>query len=211
MNVVWIVSMVLQWGLLAVLCLLVLSLIRQMGTINIRINALRDAEGLALYSRLPPHQFDLIDGSTRTLGGEQKRASLVVFFSTSCSACEALPGALAQMSGNGVASEIDLVGVIAAGRDEAIKFVADKSLQGVQVAISGDFPEHYIPRQGVPYAVAITSAGLIAAVGKPKTLTHLREMVQAATKTADLATTHSIRSHDWGDSVPYWSAEQVAT
>ena len=201
---VWIVSMVLQWIVIALLCLLVLSLVRQIGSMSLSLNALRDAGTVRLHTRLPLHRFRLLDGTERVIGGAQERASLIVFFSPSCDACEALPGAIEAFASNGMATELDLLGVISASPDDARRFVQEKSIRSANIATADDFPEHFIPRQGVPYAVAITAGGAVAAVGKPKTLTHLREMALAATKTMDLATTHSVRSHEWGDSAPYW-------
>jgi methylamine dehydrogenase accessory protein MauD len=211
-TTVWIASMVLQWLVIAVLCALILSIIRQLGAINLRLNALRDSqaeEGPALYSRLPPHELTLIDGTPRTVGGGVgRKPSLVVFFSPSCGACEALPGAVATLVHDADASELDLLAVISADRESVTRFVAEKSLQHVAVAASEDFPEHYIPRHGVPFAIALTAEGIVAARGKPKTLDHLREMVQAARHMAELATTHSARDHEWGESAPYWEKGQ---
>ena len=88
MSVVWIISMVLLWVMVALLGLLVLSLIRQIGELTLQINALREerTDYPKLYSRLPPHEVSLIDGRKVFIGGEQSRASLLVVFSTTCGA-----------------------------------------------------------------------------------------------------------------------------
>ena len=99
-----------------------------------------------------------------------------------------------------------MIGIVLSGRDELKQFAREKSLDGVQLVCKEDFPEHLIPLQGAPFAVALSTDGTVAAHGKPKTLTHLREMAYAAEHMAELATTHSVRSHDWGDSIPYWDA-----
>jgi thiol-disulfide isomerase/thioredoxin len=231
MTTVWIASMVLQWLVIAALCVLVLSIVRQLGALNLRLNGLRDAqaeEGPALHSRLPPHELTLVDGTPRSVGGPSGRPTLVVFFSPSCGACEALPDAIAKIGaeqaarrdqccddngdGDHVATggtpELDLVAVISADRAGAARLAAEKSLDSVSVAASEDFPEHYIPRHGVPFAIALTAGGVVAARGKPKTLAHLREMAHAASHMAELATTHAARDHEWGQSAPYWDATQ---
>ena len=215
MSTVWIVSVVLQWVVIAVLCVLILSLVRQLGAVNLRLNALRDKEaeeGPLLYSRLPPHELTLVDGTPKTIGGGVgRRPGLVVFFSPSCGACEMLPGAIAKLGGemNGRDGGLDLLAVISTDRASAARFAAEKSLDHVAVAASEDFPEHYIPRHGVPFAIALNSDGVIAARGKPKTLEHLREMAHAARHMAELATTHAARDHEWGQSAPYWEAGQT--
>lgn len=209
MTTVWIVSMVLQWVVIAVLCVLILSVIRQLGELNIQLNGLRDAnaeEGPKLYSRFPPHEVTLVDGTAKTIGGGVgNRPALIVFFSPTCGACEALPGAIAKMAGD---DDIDLLAVISGDRAAASKLAADKALGRVAVAAGDDFPEHIIPRRGVPFAIALSADGTIAARGKPKSLEHLREMAHAARHMAELATTHSSRDHEWGQSVPYWDASQ---
>jgi methylamine dehydrogenase accessory protein MauD len=204
--------MVLQWLVIACLCVLILSIIRQLGALHLRLNALRDNEdeqGPALYTRLPPHELTLVDGSTRIVGGGAgNKPSLIVFFSPTCGACEALPDAIARL-GRDVNGSFDLLAVISGDRLDAGRFAAEKSLSHVAVAASQDFPEQYIPRAGVPFAVALSNEGKIAARGKPKSLEHLREMAHAARHMAELVTTHSSREHEWGESAPYWEKGQV--
>jgi methylamine dehydrogenase accessory protein MauD len=213
MNAVWVVSIVLQWVVIALLSLLVLSLIRQLGALNIRLNALRessDEAGPALHTRLPAHELTLADGSTSTVGGPRENAALVVFFSPSCGACEALPEAITTVANEVANGEtpLDMLAVVSSDRAAAARFAVEKRMNGVPVAASEDFPEHYVPRNGVPYAVALTPDGVVAARGKPKSLAHLREMAHAARHMAELATSHAVRDHEWGQSAPYWDASQ---
>jgi methylamine dehydrogenase accessory protein MauD len=217
MPTVWFVSMVLQWLVIALLCVLVFSLIRQLGAMNLRLNGLAESgrvqptseEGPALYSRLPPHELTLVDGRARSVGGGGTRPTLIVFFSPSCGACEALPDAIAKLRREVPHDDLDLVAVLSSDRAGAAKFVAERSLEHVTFAANEDFPEHYIPRHGVPFAIALAADGIVAARGKPKTLEHLREMAQAAQRMAELATTVSTRDHEWGQSAPYWDAVQA--
>jgi hypothetical protein len=57
--------------------------------------------------------------------------------------------------------------------------------------------------------MSISTDGVIAARGSPRNATHLREMAYAAQHIAQIATTHSRRKHEWGESAPYWDAAQV--
>ena len=213
MPTVWVVSMLLQWLVIALLCLLVLSLIRQIGAVNLRLNALRDSnvdEGPVLYSRLPPHELTLVDGTPKTIGGGVGgRPGLIVFFSPSCGACEGLPPAMAKLGRELGRDELDLLAVISTDRPGAARLAREKGLGHVDVAAKEDFPEHYIPRHGVPFAIALSGDGIIAARGKPKNLEHLREMAHAARHMAELATAHSSRDHEWGQSAPYWEKTQA--
>jgi DNA-binding transcriptional LysR family regulator len=186
---------------------------------NLRLNGLEESagqrpssmdEGPALYTRLPPHELTLVDGRTRSVGGSGTRPTLIVFFSTSCGACEALPAALAQLRRDHPHDDLDILAVLSTDRAAAVRFVAEKSLQHVDLAAKEDFPEHYIPRHGVPIAIALAADGIVAARGKPKTLEHVREMAHAAQHMAELATTQSFRDHEWGQSAPYWDAVQVS-
>jgi methylamine dehydrogenase accessory protein MauD len=217
MPTVWVVSMVLQWVVIALLCVLVLSLIRQLGAMNLRLNGLAESaklqpqqsseEGPALYTRLPPHELTLVDGRSRSVGGT--RPTLIVFFSPSCGACEALPDAIAKLRLDVPHDDLDILAVLSTDRAGAAKFVAERSLEHVTFAANVDFPEHYIPRHGVPFGIALAADGIVAARGKPKTLEHLREMAHAAQRMAELATTVSMRDHEWGQSAPYWDAVQA--
>jgi methylamine dehydrogenase accessory protein MauD len=208
--------MVLQWLVIVLLCVLVLSLVRQLGAMNLRLNGLAESgrlepsseEGPALYSRLPPHELTLVDGRARSVGGRGTRPTLIVFFSPSCGACEALPDAIGKLRREVPHDDLDVLAVLSSDRAGTAKFVAERSLEHVTFAANEDFPEHYIPRHGVPFAIALAADGIVAARGKPKTLEHLQEMAQAAQRMAELATTVSTRDHEWGQSAPYWDALQ---
>jgi len=156
---------------------------------------------------MPP----LVNGTARSVGGRGSRPTLIVFFSPSCGACEALPHALGQLRRGVPGDDLDLLAVLSTDRAAAARFVTERALGHVQFAASEDFPEHYIPRRGVPFAIALGADGVVAARGKPKTLEHLREMAHAAQHMADLATTHSFRDHEWGQSAPYWDNTTAAS
>jgi methylamine dehydrogenase accessory protein MauD len=219
MPTVWVVSMVLQWVVIALLCVLVLSLILQLGAMTLRLNGLAESagrlpaasseEGPALHTRLPLHELTLVDGRARSVGGSGTRPTLIVFFSPSCGACEALPDAIATLRRDVPHDDLDILAVLSSDRAGAATFVAERSLQHVTFAANVDFPEHYIPRHGVPFAIALAADGIVAARGKPKTLEHLREMADAARHMAELATTHSTREHEWGQSTAYWDAAKA--
>ena len=210
MNWIWITSMILQWTLIVVLSLLVLSLMRQMGELANRLTGVPEPEDLfAPFSELPEHVLSLVNGGTFRFGGQQTAPCQIVFFSPTCGACQLLPEAIRDFVKKHSLPEFAFLAVLDIERSAVGNYLAEKSLNSVPVAILEDFPEHLKP-QGVPFAITITADGKIAARGKPKNLTHLLEMAHAARHMADTAPSHSRRKHEWGESAPYWAPGQVA-
>jgi hypothetical protein len=202
--------MILQWAVILVLSLLVLSLMRQLGQLALRLNGVKErGEIFAPFSELAEHTLSLVNGEALRFGGGQKRPSLIVFFAPKCSACEHLPGAIKDFVKKHSPEEFALLVVIDIERAAAAKYIAEKSLQSVPIAVLEDFPEHLKP-EGVPFAVTITTEGKIAARGKPKNLSHLTEMAELTQNVVEMASPHSRRKHEWGESAPYWSSEPAA-
>lgn len=207
MTPIWMASMVLQWLVIATLGLLVLSLIRQLGALTLEINALKETGGkdlLAPYSQIPSQEAPLIDGGQFVFGGIRERPCLVLLFSPTCGACRALPAAVREFRENHPPSELDFLIVLAMAQAGAQKFLADESLGPITIALRQDFPQPYFAGRSVPFAFGITTDGVVAAQGKPRNLEHLDEMAQACRHMADIATNHSLRKHEWGESAPYW-------
>lgn len=204
MSPIWIVSMVLQWIVIAALCVLVLSLVRQIGEMAIKLNGIKEnaESSVALYARVPRHDVPTVAGEPFRLGGQRPRPQLVVFFSPHCSACTLLPGALRDLASEGV--NVDVLVLPSVEREALADYLRAENLDAITAAARDDFPEEYIPKIGVPAALAITADGVVAAKGRPKTLEHLHEMIAAAQHMADLATSTSTRQHEWGESAPYW-------
>jgi len=209
MNSIWVTSMILQWAVILALCLIVLSLMRQLGQLALRLNGVKErGEIFAPFSEFPEHTLSLVKGGDFRFGGAQKTPCLVVFFAPKCSACGLLPEAIKGFAKKKSSAEITLLAVIDIERSAAAGYIADKSLESMSVAILEDFPEHLKP-EGVPFAVAIAAGGKIAARGKPKNLPHLLEMAELTQNMVEMAPTHSRRKHEWGESAPYWSPDQA--
>jgi hypothetical protein len=98
----WGVAFVVLWLLVVVLCVVVVALARQVGTLHLRLGprgALEiDDEGPPLGEAPPPMPARTRDGGTTTLGGPGN-PRLVLFWSPTCSICEevapAMPAAAA--------------------------------------------------------------------------------------------------------------------
>jgi hypothetical protein len=86
----WTAAFVAQWVLLVVICVVVVALARQVGTLHLRLGprgALEiDVEGPALGEVLPPLPARAADGETVVVGGPGGRR-LVMFSSPTCIVC----------------------------------------------------------------------------------------------------------------------------
>jgi len=150
----------------------------------------------------------VLKGSTFEFGGERERASLLVFYSPMCGSCEQLPFALKEMS-ESADRDFDVLAVVSVARDKLAEYAQQTGLQNIPMTAREDFPEDILPNGGVPMGVSISPDGTIAARGQPKNGTHLREMAYAAQHVAEIATNHSRRRHEWGESAPYWDSSQA--
>jgi hypothetical protein len=106
----WAAAFVAQWVLLIVLCVVVVALARQVGTLHLRLGprgALEiDTEGPALGDALPPLPARGADGATITLGGPGPRR-LVLFSSPTCIVCrEVAPAIPAAAQAEGLVHQI---------------------------------------------------------------------------------------------------------
>src|SRR6266545_4332526 len=93
----WTAAFVAQWVLLVVLCVVVVALARQVGTLHLRLGprgALEiDNEGPALGEAPPPVEARGADGMPLILGGVGGRR-LVLFSSPTCIVCREVAPAL---------------------------------------------------------------------------------------------------------------------
>lgn len=202
--------MILQWVVILVLCLLVLSLMRQLGGLTSPPNREKNPDEIFNpFTEMPEHSVELVNGGNLSFGGPKARPTLIVFFSPNCGTCEQLPGAILDFVKKHPAPGFELLAVLKrTDRAGAVDFIRQKSLQAVPVALDTDFPEELNPG-GAPFAAAMTNGGKVAARGKPKTLGHLLEMAQAALTMDTFVPGHSRRQHEWGESAPYWTADQI--
>ncbi len=99
----WTVAFLVQWVLLIVLCVIVVALARQVGTLHLRLGprgALEiDTEGPPVGEAIPPISALAPDGSVVNVGGPGE-PRLVLFSSATCSVCRevapSLPAAAAS-------------------------------------------------------------------------------------------------------------------
>lgn len=202
--------MILQWAMILVLSLLVLSLMRQLGERNLPASTEKNPDDIFHpFSEIPEQNARLIGGEDFKFGGSNSAPCLIVFFSPKCGACEQIPPALRDFIQNLPAPDFRVLAVLKrADKNTAQEFIHEQGLGKIPVALEDDFPQDLNPG-GAPYAASLARGGKVAARGKPKTLIHLQEMAQAAVAFADMAPDHSRRQHEWGESAPYFSPEQL--
>ncbi|HJR44812.1 MAG TPA: thiol-disulfide isomerase [Actinomycetota bacterium] len=172
----WAVSYVMLWGLVIALCLVVVALARQIGTLHMRLGprgALEmDDEGPELGSEAPPIPTHDITGEPVVIGGADQ---LLMFVSPGCHVCEqVLP------SVGAVAEEGRLAPYVITDVDEEEttltfkhKRVAAPVVPGIGVAQAYEVP-------GTPYVVIVDRDGLVAAKGTVNNLEQIEGLIDSA-------------------------------
>lgn len=201
MSDIWVASMILQWVVIALLCVVVVSVLRQLGAVAARLKPGEEAEPasepaslLDLGARLEPEPVRLIDGGQVTVGGQGERPMLVAFVSSGCSSCPEVEAGLEQLVLENGSSSYGLLVVLAAPRFSAEQYVQSRRLDRLPTALLDDFPRRYSPGR-TPWAFALTPDGLVAARGTPRRRQDLEEMIDAA-RTFEAGAS---RRTEWGE------------
>jgi hypothetical protein len=154
----WVAAFVVLWLLVVVLCVVVVAIARQVGTLHLRLGprgALEiDTEGPALGESPPPIPARTQDGSTVMLGGPAN-PRLVLFASPTCSVCkEVAPGLPAAAAASGLTPLV---------------------LHDPDAERAYDVP-------GTPFVVVIDDVGVIRAKGTVNNLEQLEGLVDTANR-----------------------------
>lgn len=152
----WTAAFVGQWVLLVVLCVVVVALARQVGTLHLRLGprgALEiDTEGPMLGEPLPPVDARAADGTPIVIGGPGPRR-LVLFSSPTCIVCREVAPALPA-----AARAADLLAQI----------VHDEKAERV----------FYVP--GTPYLLVLDEIGVVRGKGTVNNLEQVEGLVDTA-------------------------------
>jgi hypothetical protein len=152
----WTAAFVVQWVLLVVLCVVVVALARQVGTLHLRLGprgALEiDTEGPALGEPLPAVDARAADGGSIVIGGPGARR-LVLFSSPTCVVCREVAPAIPAAARAG-----DLVPQIV--HDADAERVAD------------------VP--GTPFILVLDEMGVVHAKGTVNNLEQVEGLVDTA-------------------------------
>lgn len=174
----WAVSYVALWLLVLGLCVVVVALARQIGTLHLRLGprgALEmDDEGPPLGEGPAPIEATALDGRRVALGGPGT-PQLLLFVSPGCQVCEqVLPsiGAVAQNAGMApyIVTDLDPT-------ETALSF-AHKRLNAPVVPSVEAARAYSVP--GTPYVVALDELGVVRAKGTVNNLEQMEGLVDTA-------------------------------
>jgi methylamine dehydrogenase accessory protein MauD len=177
----WVASYVVLWLLVLALCVLVVALARQIGTLHLRLAARGaleiDDEGPPLAEAPQPVEAEDLEGGRHVVGGPG-RPSLLLFVSPGCSICaDVIPGLPAAARAFGhplrplVVADAGTAQARAAypdGRAERVPVIADPALSAA----------YRVP--GTPYAVVLDGLGVVRAKGTVNDLEQLEGLVETA-------------------------------
>jgi methylamine dehydrogenase accessory protein MauD len=181
MSAWWVASYVVLWLLVLALCVLVVALARQIGTLHLRLAARGaleiDEEGPPLAEAPQPAEAEDLRGGRHVVGGPG-RPSLLLFVSPGCSICaDVIPGlpAAARAFGHPLRPLVVADAAVAEARvvypdgtAERVPVIADPALSAA----------YRVP--GTPYAVVLDGLGVVRAKGTVNDLEQLEGLVETA-------------------------------
>ena len=174
----WAASYVALWILVGMLCIVVVALARQIGTLHLRLGprgALEmDDEGPALGEGRPAIEGQDLEGNPVTVGGRGSEQFLL-FVSPGCVVCEqVMPsiGAVAEATGKRPLVLADL--------DETETRLAfqHKRVAAPIVASPESFGVYEVP--GTPYVVVLDVNGVVQAKGTVNNLEQMEGLIDTA-------------------------------
>jgi methylamine dehydrogenase accessory protein MauD len=177
----WAASYAVLWVLVVMLCVVVVALARQIGTLHLRLGprgALEmDDEGPPLGEGAPIVETTDISGRQVQVGGE---GQVLMFVSPGCTLCaQVMPGLTA------VAGQAGLRPLIVSDSDPEetrSQFASKRTNAAVVPGIS--FIERYaVP--GTPYIVVLDSWGVVRGKGTVNNLEQLEGLVETARRRAE--------------------------
>ena len=174
----WTVSYVVLWVLVLVLCMVVVALARQIGTLHMRLGprgALEiDSEGPALGEAPPAIEIESLAGEVLTIGGPGV-ARVLMFVSPGCHLCEQVIPSLRAIAGDGAYSPV---------------VVSDADMYETSTGLKiRDIPVPVVPgpaiaRQytvpGTPYLVVLDEGGIVRAKGTVNNLEQVEGLLDTA-------------------------------
>ena len=182
MSTWWIVSYVVLWALVVVLCMVVVALARQIGTLHMRLGPRGafeiDGEGSALGEAPPAIEMESLQGRTVTIGGPGA-AQVLMFVSPGCHICEQVIPSLRAIAGDGAYAPIV---VSDADMYETSTGLSIEDISVPVVPAPGVARDYTIP--GTPYLVVLDETGVVRAKGTINNLEQIEGLLDTAHKRA---------------------------
>ena len=182
----WAVSYLVLWCLVVMLCIVIVALARQIGTLHLRLGprgALEmDAEGPPLGEAPQPFDVSDVEGGSLSIGGPG-RAQLLLFVSPGCHIChQVMPGVPAAAAAGSFAphvitdvDRIDTQAAFAGKRSSSAPLIP-----GPEIARAYGIP-------GTPYVVMLDDRGIVRAKGTVNNLEQLEGLVDTAVRRTEEA------------------------
>ena len=176
------ISNVLLWIVVLLLCAVVVALVRQIGVLHERIapvGALALSQGPKVGEEVPRFDLTAIDGRHVKVGGpnEQGRSTLLFFLSPTCPVCKTLLPVL-KSSRRKERSWLDVFLASDGDLDEQKAFVRENELSELIYIVSADLGISL--RIGrLPYVVLLDEQGVIRAQGLVNSREHLESVFEA--------------------------------
>lgn len=178
----WTVSYVVLWGLVITLCIVVVALARQIGTLHLRLGprgALEmDDEGPPLREAPPSFALRDIAGIPITVGGPG-RAQCLVFVSPGCKLCEEILPSIPVVA---EASAMEPIVLSDSDAHETSVAYGSRKLKASVVPAHDVAVAYSVP--GTPYAVILDELGIVRAKGAINNLEQMEGLVDTARKRA---------------------------
>ncbi|HEY7873873.1 MAG TPA: hypothetical protein VIG64_02005 [Actinomycetota bacterium] len=183
----WAASYVVLWLLVVVLCVVVVALARQIGTLHLRLGprgALEmDDEGPPLGEAPEPVDTTDIEGRAVAIGGPGD-AQVLMFVSPGCMLCEQVMPSLPAIASSGDFTPYVLTDVDAT---ESKLVFGPKRLQApvvpaIEIASAYDVP-------GTPYVVVLDRYGIVRAKGTVNNLEQMEGLVDTGRSRAEQSET----------------------
>jgi methylamine dehydrogenase accessory protein MauD len=177
------ISVVVLWGLVALLAVVVFALVRQIGVLHQRIapaGALMLGAGPKAGEPAPVLEVVDIHGQALRIGGEhaQGRSTMLVFVSPTCPICKTL---LPVLRSARLAEHEWLDFVLASDGDPEAqrRYVEQHRLQDFRYVLSAPLGIAYQAGK-LPYAVLLDEHGVLRTRGLINSREHLESLLQAA-------------------------------
>ena len=182
----WAVSYLVLWCLVVMLCIVIVALARQIGTLHLRLGprgALEmDAEGPPLGEAPQPFDVSDVEGGPISIGGPGQ-AQLLLFVSPGCHIChQVMPGIPAAAAAGSFAPHV----IADVDRVDAQAAFAGKRSSSAPLTPGPEIARAYgIP--GTPYVVMLDDRGIVRAKGTVNNLEQLEGLVDTAVRRTEEA------------------------
>ncbi|MFL5766997.1 MAG: hypothetical protein ACJ758_04030 [Actinomycetota bacterium] len=175
----WAAAFVAQWVLVIALCVVVLALARQVGTLHLRLGPRGPLElaeeGPPLGEAPMPTEAATMEGETRVVGGPGD-GQFLLFVSPTCPICDTVLPSLPAVASVGHIEPIVIADIEPRGARKALR---DKRIEAPVIPAPSLVELYGVP--GVPYAVVLDDRGVVLAKGTVNNLEQMEEMVDMAT------------------------------